>query len=125
MNIDDIGLTPYLCDPPIDCDFKYNTCGWQANTKLSYAWNLGIGRVEDPKQLKFKEQFQFQLMYSDFTNSYSDIDTSMELLSEYISPVAKDACFVLMFIAKTFDVQKDLFELAIVSFQGLLQILFD
>lgn len=79
INVDDVKLTNSKCPPPVTCNFNDDWCGYTFNPDDDQNWDLGFGRVKNPKKLKFKDGIHDQkyyvygmFLYTDFTDLEDD-----------------------------------------------------
>lgn len=77
--------------------------------------------MEDASKLKFdrKSTNLPPSLYSDFTANEENKLDKLELVSEYFKPPNKDVCLHLTYNAETFDAKKDLYDLSVVSTDGI------
>ena len=113
INIDDVKLTNSKCPPPVTCNFNYDWCGYTFNPDDDQNWDLGFGRVENPKKLKFKDQIYDRLyhvygmfLYTDFTDLTDDEEIgvtgpTMMLYSDVVaSTPSTGSCLSFYFLPK-------------------------
>ena len=95
IDLDDVKLTPSSCSQPATCNFNNDWCGFTYNYNVDYKtyWQLGIGRVMDPQQLKSAKtlisdadptNYNGGLIYADVTTNINRSHNQLDLFSDVI-----------------------------------------
>ena len=95
IDLDDVKLTPSSCQQPATCNFNNDWCGFTYNYNVDYKtyWQLGVGRVMDPKQLKSAKtlisdadpnNYYGGLIYTDVTTNINRSHNQLDLFSDVI-----------------------------------------
>ena len=112
IDIDDVKLSDSKCPKPVNCDFDDNWCGFTHNITTKKFWQLGFGRVINPKQLEFTNlisdhnpyTYYGTSIYTDFTfNDASSFKPStMNLYSDIVPATPKTgACLTFYIFPRT------------------------
>lgn len=107
--MDDIKLSDSQCPQPVNCDFNTDWCGWTYNydEKEKIFWEVGYGRVDNPKQLKVKnlitDNSNDKLLYTDFTTYQNNTFIAKDIYSDVIqSGTSFDgSCLQFMLLPRT------------------------
>ena len=130
VDLDDIQITTGVCQPPINCDFNDDMCGWVRDWNYDWIWELGLGRVEKAQYLNITNECpplsrlddNGMYMFTDYTQKNSSFNSTMVMNSEYVGSTSS-SCLKFYYIPLLFAHAK--FSINLIDTSGELDNIFN